>query len=153
MRKTLTKNIMKKCDICRRQILINEHRFGSCDYCGWSNSEAALENPNEVLLSNFVSFNRARTLHTEGKPIIPNFEEFMEVLYQYGEMQFDYLGRTFGVIRGDVETGRNIDLFDVNKSDSYVKFFDYDDFRQNAKIDDKPLRDIWNEVIGVNFLQ
>lgn len=124
------KNIPKNCDICGKPILIDKYRFGSCKNCGWQNDEAAVDNPDYPNLSNFVSLNNAKSLYNEKKPIVPNFDEFMEMIRVYGEMEFIYKNKVYGIIRDD-----KITMFCVGIDNSTKTYQTYEDFKEKANID------------------
>ncbi|MCL2540052.1 MAG: hypothetical protein FWE53_01285 [Firmicutes bacterium] len=149
----IEKNILKQCDLCARPILVNRQNSGACEHCGWMNFEAAVINDDRILLPNFVSFKRAKELHVQGKALKPSFNEFIQVLYEYDEMEFVHNGTVYGVIRGEAETGNKIELFIVGVKDSSKFYKDYNDFRQNAEINSLLLSKVWDEVTDVNFLQ
>lgn len=142
------KNISKNCDLCGRPILVDQYGFGSCSNCGWKNSDAAVEKPDYPYLGNFLSLNNAKKLYSEGKPLKPNFNEFMEFVRVYGEVQFTYKNRVYGVIRGD-----KIELFCDEIKNSLKIYESYDDFKQRADIDGLLLKDIWALVENINYLQ
>ena len=100
-----------------------------------------------------MSFNNAKRLYSEGNPLKPTFDEFMQVLCQYGELEFTYNGDVYGVIRGESKTGGEIELFCDNKPDSLKLYHMYDDFRERANIDGLLLKDIWRVVEKINILQ
>lgn len=142
------KNIHKKCDVCGQDILIDKLGFGGCLNCGWQNSDAALERPDYPNLDNFVSLNNAKKLYREGKPIKPSFDEFMEFVRVYGEVQFRYKNNVYGIIRGD-----KISMFCVGVNDSAKVYPSYEDFENRADIDGLLLKGIWDLVEAVDYLQ
>lgn len=142
------KNIHKKCDVCGQDILIDKLGFGSCANCGWQNSDAALERPDYPYLDNFVSLNNAKQLYSEGKPIKPSFDEFMEFIRVYGEVQFSYNNKVYGIIRGD-----KISMFCVGGDNSTKVYLSCEDFVNRSDIDGLLLKDIWDLVEAVDYLQ
>lgn len=142
------RNIEKNCDLCGRPLLVDQYRWGRCEHCGWDNCEAALENPDYPYMGNFLSYNNAKKLYKEGKPLRPNFEEFIEFFRVYGEVQFTHKKKVYGFYRGNP-----IAMFCVGVNNSTKYYESYDDFRKRAEIDGLLLKDIWNEVEGVNYLE
>lgn len=142
------KIIHKKCDVCGQYILIDKLGFGSCANCGWQNSDAALERPDYPYLDNFVSLNNAKQLYSEGKPIKPSFDEFIEFIRVYGEVQFKYRNNVYGIIRGD-----KISMFCVGVNYSTKVYLSYEDFKNRADIGGLLLKDIWDLVEAVDYLQ
>jgi len=153
----MTKNndemIEIECDLCGHIFFVKRYGGRRCQNCRWVNIEYAVEHPDEVVLNNFVTFNRAKKLYAEGKPLESSFEEFMEVLRQYGEVEFRYRGERYGIIRGDVKTGKDIVLFDTTTQEELGLYSSYEEFVRYANIGGKLLADIWDEVVGVDELQ
>ncbi|MDD3013995.1 MAG: hypothetical protein PHC34_09865 [Candidatus Gastranaerophilales bacterium] len=141
------KKRIKNCDICGRPISVDEFGFGVCD-CGWANMKIAIEQPDAVFLPNFLTFNHAKQLFKEGKPLLPSFDEFLEVLQIYGEMEFTYKNKVYGIIRGD-----RIKFFCVGIENSARKYESYNEFKEKADINGQLLINIWSEVTNINYLQ
>lgn len=142
------KNIIKKCDVCVHDIWVDQFGFGSCSNCGWENSSSALENPDYPYVDNFLSFNNAKMLYSEGKKLAPNFDEFLELVRVYGEVQFAYKNKVYGVIRGD-----KIELFCDQLENSLIIYESFEDFKQKAAIEGVLLKEIWDLIEAVNYLQ
>lgn len=140
-------NKIKHCVICGRPISVDEFGFGVCD-CGWANMKTAIEQPDKVFLPNFLTFNHAKQLFMEGKPLLPSFDEFLEVFRIYGEMQFTYKNKVYGIIRDDL-----IKFFCASIENSTKKYESYDEFKERADINGQLLKNIWSEVTKINYLQ
>lgn len=141
------KSISKNCDICGKPILIDESGFGKCQ-CGWINMDIAAEQPDKIFLPNFLTYNHAKELYKKCKPLLPSFDEFLEVLKIYGEMEFIYKNNKYGVIRNE-----NIMLFSIGKQNTTTKYKTYFDFQDRAHINGQLLKNIWYEVSYVNYLE
>ena len=142
-----------ECDLCGHIFWVMKYRGTTCEICNWTNIEYAVEHPDEVVLHNFVTFNRAKKLYAEGKPLESSFEEFMEVLRQYGEVEFRYRGERYAVIRGDIKTGEKVRISSITAYDGWTIYSSYEEFVRYANIGGKLLVDIWDEVVGVDELQ
>ena len=111
------------------------------------------ENPNSVAMPNLMSLNKAKQLYREGKPFEPNLDEFMEALHSYSEMQFEYKGRYYAVelvSYGQEEV--KISLYN-SQTKEVIYFDDDEDFINNAKVDNKLVKDIWDETTDRYWLQ
>jgi len=138
-----------KCPVCKSDCLKDQYGDGKCDKCGWILDVIGKNIKDKVVYPNLISLNKAKKLYRKGLPFIPDLEDFILGLNFYGEMQFSYLGKTYGVIRGKNET---VDMFVVNEKD-WVTFKNVEDFQNNAKIEGKLLKDIWDETTDRYWLQ
>lgn len=77
-----------------------------------------------------------------------SFDEFIEFIRVYGEVQFSYKNNVYGIIRGD-----KISIFCVGVNDSTKVYLSYEDFKNRADIDGRLLKDIWDLVEMVDYLQ
>lgn len=143
----------KPCSVCGKIIKKDIYDQGSCPYCKWKNNHFAEINPNNVLYPNLISLNKARKLYNEGKPFEPNLDEFMEALHNYSETQFEYKGVYYAVeLVFNDNSEPKISLY--NSQTKETTFFNNDeDFINNAKIDGKLLKDIWEETTDRYWLQ
>lgn len=133
-----------KCEVCGKKIKKDIYKQGKCPYCGWLNCFLNEEQPNKVIYPNLVSLNKAKSLYKQGKYFEPNLDEFIEGLNFYGEMQFKYNGVYYEVDVID-DNGTKIRLYD-NKTGATIIFDDEVDFKNNAKVDGKFLKDVWDKT-------
>lgn len=149
----LEKNIEKRCAVCQNLYMTSVLDLVPCPYCGWYNDSMCEENPDRVIYRNLVSFNKAKKLYTEGKPFEPNLDEFIEALFFYSEVQFEYNGTYYAVEL----VGKNKEKFDIqlynSKTGEASLFKTKDDFKNNAKVEGKFLKDIWDETTDRYWLQ
>jgi len=145
--------IEKKCEVCGKTVKVDVYEQGECKNCGWYNCFLNEENPDNVALPNTLSLNRARQLYKEGKPFELNFDDFIKALYSYGEMQFEYDGIYYAVefVRNG-EDENNIQLYNSKTRESFL-FKTKDDFKNNAIVDGKFLKDVWDETTDRYWLQ
>lgn len=143
----------KPCSVCGRTIKKDIYEQGNCPYCSWRNSSIVDENADKVIYPNLISLNKAKELYAEGKPFEPNLDEFLEALFFYSEVQFEYNGIYYGIIlTSHNEVDNAIEMFEFNTTNS--QFFDTkEDFKEKAKIGNKFLKDIWNETTDRYWLQ
>ncbi len=147
------KKYKKSCEVCQKEIYVDIYKQGKCPYCGWWNCFLNEENPDEVALPNTLSLNKARQLYKEKRPFEPDFDDFIKALYSYGEMQFEYNGTYYAV----EFVGRSKNNFDIqlynSKSREKFLFKTKEDFKNNAKVEGKLLKEIWDETTDRYWLQ
>ena len=126
-----------KCNLCKQPIL---NKRGKCEYCGWVQQEE-LDQPDKIHWSyNFISFNKAKQLFKEGKPLKPDFDDFIECMQVYNELEFYYKGKHYGVIIGH----STIHFYEWNMMEKgYQKYATLKDFAENANIEGCLLKNIW----------
>ena len=143
----------KPCSICKKIIKKDIYNQGNCPYCKWKNSFLADENPDNVIYPNLISLNKARKLYSEGKPFEPDLNDFVEALFFYSEMQFEYKQVYYAVeLVGNDEDNYNIELYNSKTGESFF-FKTKEDFVNNAKIEGEFLKDVWNETTDRYWLQ
>lgn len=142
----------KPCAVCGKVIKKDIYDQGDCPYCNWRNNFYADEHPDIVIYPNLISLNKAKQLYKEGKPFEPNLDEFIEALYCYCEVQFEYNGVYYGVERLGTKDNRYIAMFKFNEPISQT-FQNKEDFKNNAKVEDKFLKDIWDKTTDRYWLQ
>ena len=148
----LEKNIEKKCAVCGGNYMTSELDLYPCPHCGWYNDLMCEEHENEVVYRNLISFNKAKELHAEGKPLKPNLNDFLKGLYFYSEMQFYYKGKGYGLFLTSHDSNKDvIDFFEFD-CDSIGIYDTKEDFIANAKIGDEYVRDIWDKVGNPSYM-
>ena len=91
--------------------------------------------------------------NSEGKPFEPDLEEFIEVLHAYGEMQFEYQGVHYAVELVEHENGKiKISLYN-SQTKEVANFNDDAEFINNAKVENKLVKDIWDKTTDRYWLQ
>lgn len=143
-------NIESKCVVCGHSVMIDEIGNGDkCANCGWNHAKIHEEFPDRVMCPNLISLNKARKLYKEGKPFIPDFDDFIAGYNFYGEMEFTYQGVTYGLM-GSANEG--VEFWGIN-TDKYEIYKDIEEFEQKAQINGKLVKDLWDEVENANWLQ
>lgn len=145
------KNIIKKCDVCGQVVLVNQFGKGECANCGWyqGKNEEEFEKRYKVSYPNLVPLSKAREQYKKGLPFAPSFEDFMNGLYFYSEMQFEYENTLYAVIlrRGGIE-------FSIDKEhDFFQKYSTREEFMAKANIGGKLLKDIWADIKNPTFME
>ncbi len=141
------------CPVCGNECLKDQYGNGECNNCSWNLDSYGEKYPTRVTYPNLISLNKAKKLYSEGKPFEPDFDDFIDALYNYSEMQFEYKGVYYAATL--VENGNNeysIELYNQNTKET-IFFNNDEDFKNNAKVDGKLLNDIWDETTDRNWLQ
>ena len=142
-------NIKSICQVCGNLIFVDSVGNGDkCLNCGWDHSKLHEEFPDRVMCPNLVSLNKARELYKEGKPLMPDFNDFIAGYNFYGEMEFTYQGIKYGLM-GVENVG--VEFWGIN-TDKYEIYRDIEEFGQKAQINGKLVKDIWNEVENPSFM-
>ena len=147
-----TYKIYAKCDVCGNHILVDLFGNGDkCTICGWKQSEESFDHPNTAGIRNIPTLNNAIKQFKEGKSaILANFEDFIDALENYGELEFTYNNTRFGVLLDD--TSNEIILLNI-KNNQKQYYSDVKNFAQNANINGIYLKTLWNQVTNTDFLQ
>ena len=137
-----------KCSICGGFAVQDHYGNGECNNCGWkfSKDEDDFEKEYHISYPMLVPPSRAREQYKQGKPFKASFEDFVNGLYFYSEMLFDYKSEIFEVF---FKPGYIIVLCSKNMQHEYKT---RNDFEEKANINGKLLKDIWNEVINPRFM-
>ena len=103
-------------------------------------------------MPNLISLNKAKQLYKEGKSFEPNLNEFIEALHNYSEMQFEYNGTYYAVELIYDNKEIKIRLFNSQTKEELI-FNDDEDFKNNAKVGGKYLKNVWEETTDRYWLQ
>ena len=129
------------------------YKQGECPFCGWRNCFINEEHPDTTAMPNLISLNKAKLLYAQGKPFEPDLDEFIEALSSYGEMQFEYNGSYYAVELVDFKgSDFHISLYNMRTEEDVI-FKNFDDFKNNAKVEGKFLKDIWDKTTDRYWLQ
>jgi len=146
--KNIEKNIIKSCELCGKLLMVDERGFGTCEKCGWIQCKYAVEHPDEFDLGNHVSFNNAKKLFKEGKPLKPTFSEYLEFLRIYGETEFEYKQKLYGTERGD----DFVSLFECMPFKKLSTYGSIQEFAAKANIGGKLIIDVWDNISQISEL-
>lgn len=107
------------------------------------------KNSNQVMNTTQITvlthrLGKARKLYKQGKPFKPDFDDFLEALYAYSEMEFKYGGVQYEVFRTD--NG----IWFCSPA-TRREFKTRRDFIEEANINGAPLKLIWNSVTDVDY--
>ncbi len=140
----------KMCNVCGAEVYVDSVGNGDeCPNCNWVNCEYYEEFPDRVMCPNLISLNKAKKLYAEGKPFLPDLDDFIGGLEFYGEMEFSYKGINYGVTRVKNDA---VDFWIVNGG-TIELFKSSEEFKNKAKIGGELLRNIWQDVENAGWLQ
>ena len=145
----LEKNIQKKCVICEKVYMTSKLDLTPCPFCGWYNDSMCEENPDKVIYRNLISFNKAKLLYINKKPLKPNLNDFLEAFDFYGETGFRYKNIDFGLYSHEKN---GIEMSWGPEPNGTIYFKNKEDFFENAKIGDEYIKDIWDKVEEPSYL-
>ncbi len=157
------KSIETKCSICGSVAMKDEWGNGECNNCGWKFSvdELEMENYWGISYPLLVSPTTAREQFKNGKPFKATFDEFINGLKFYSEMTITHNGISYGALfykdkskqyKNTKEIDGNVEFFENKVEDSVQYFKTIKDFKNNAKINGKLIKDIWNEIDFAGFM-
>lgn len=137
-----------KCSICGKLAFKDQYGNGECKNCGWqfSRDEEELEKTAGISYPMLVTPTTAREQYKKGLPFKATFKEFINGLYYYSEMLFEYKNVMYEVFFGEND---NIILCSKDMQNEYTSRAD---FEANANIDGILLKDLWNDVSFAGFM-
>lgn len=144
------KIIQINCAVCDAPVMVDQWKQGSCQNCGWYQTEYQPEYPDRVIVPNMVTLNRARQLFKEGKPFKPTFEEFLMAWEDWGELEFHHRSRRYGLISARDDT---IHFYEWKVKGSVQIFETIQEFRDKAHIGGILLKDLWDDVEQASEMQ
>ncbi len=146
----MNKNVrLKNCAVCDSKVLVDEFDNGRCEVCGWEQSVDSIDFPNEVRYPNRITYKEAIEKFKEHKRLIPTFKDFIQMFNFYGEVEFWYQNKNYGVTASD---GTNIEFFQTNAPESLQLFTSVSEFETRASIGGKLLKDIWEDIYKAAYL-
>ena len=144
----------KKCDVCGKTLLASKTGNGECQYCGWYNNRLGEINENEVIFPNLISLNKAKILYQEGKPFRPDLNDFLDGLYFYSEMLFEYNSEVYEVfLKANKNSKSNDDCYIVFCSKNFQQeYTSRKEFENKANINGVLLKDMWDKIENPSFM-
>ena len=141
-----------KCDVCKNMLEIDQYgNSNACPNCGWLQSEESYQHPNVPGIRNIPSLNNAIKQYNNGESAtLANFNDFIETYNNYGEVEFTLNNIRYSVLYDDAN--KKIELLNIQTNEKQL-FNDIYDFKQNAKINGKLIKDLWDNVTATDFLQ
>lgn len=157
------KDQMVKCSICGLVAMQDQYGNGECKNCGWkfSKGEAEFERDLGISYPMLVSPTTAKEEYKKGLPFKATFNEFVNGLKFYSEMTLKYNNKDYGVffyrdkskvIKNFKEIDGKIEFFENQIPESLQKYNSIKYFIDNANINGKLLKDIWEDVTFAGFM-
>ena len=148
------KSEMRSCEICGYPVVHYEYGFyQDCPKCGLrrGGDNTELEQQWGISYPMLVSLSHAREQYKQGLPFKADFDEFIRGLLFYSEMLFDYQGETYEAY---LYRNKNVEpyKFVFCCTEFQQEYFSEKDFRENANILGKCLKDIWDEVQDPRYM-
>lgn len=142
------KDQIVKCSICGSVALQDQYGNGECKNCGWKFSKGEEEFEKKLGLSYpmLVTPTTAREQYKKGLPFKATFDEFVNGLFFYSEMLFEYGGTIYEVF---IRNNKTIVFCSKDMSQEYES---RQDFENKANIDGVLLRDLWDKVEKPSFM-
>ncbi len=133
----------KKCQVCERDIPESDKW---CKYCGWVQHAVPSDPDTQYWDLNFVTLNKARQLYAAGKPVQPDFDDFLKCMQVYAELEFYCRGKHYGLLNMPNDTW---DFYEWNVDIGCQTYGSIEEFAEKANIEGVLLKDLWNEVYDV----
>ncbi len=138
---------MAQCQVCGAPTPVDRFGCGKCRHCGWYQESHGIQDPDDVIYPNVVSYKKAKALVAQCLPLTPSFDDFIEGLKYYKEMEFEY-----GAIMYAVCFRRDGVYFSTYNGEALQLYATCADFKAHAHIDDKLLIDIWDNVQNADYM-
>lgn len=143
----------EKCAVCGQAVAVQNDRVNECQHCGWIVAPQAAAQPDVIAMPNFVSLDKARQLYQAGKPLEPDYDDFIQMIRYYGEVEFYYNLVRYGVATYQEDDGEwYFELFIIDGA-VVCKYLTLEEFAAKANINGTPLKDLWSQVKNTNWLQ
>ncbi len=136
------------CEVCGQLTFMDDYgNMDKCPNCGWlgCSGNELLEKWHGISYPMLVPLSRAREQYKAGQKFKATFEDFINGLKFYSEMLFWYGGKYFAVY--NLDEGVSLE----NRESSTI-YKNIDDFTDNANINGRLLKDIWDEVVHPCFM-
>lgn len=139
---------LTKCSICGSVALQDQFGNGECKKCGWkfSKDEQESEKNAGVSYPMLVTPTTAREQYKKGLPFKATFKEFVNGLYFYSEMLFEYNKKIY-----EVFLKKDYTIVFCSK-DMQQEYKTRQDFEEKANINGILLSKLWSEIDKPSFM-
>ena len=134
---------MRKCNVCERDI---SETASCCKYCGWVQHTVPGDPDTQYWDHNFVTLNKARELYAAGKPIQPDFYDFLKCMKVYSELELYCRGKHYGLLHMPNDTWH---FYEWNVDIGCQMYGSIEEFAEKANIEGVLLKDLWDGVYDV----
>ena len=150
------KDQLVKCSICGQIATQDQYGNGECKNCGWkfSKDEELLEKKVGISYPMLVTPTTAREQYRQGKPFKATFNEFVNGLYFYSEMLFEYNSEVYEVfLKANKNSKSNDDCYIVFCSKNFQQeYTTRKEFENKANINGVLLKDMWEKIENPSFM-
>lgn len=142
------KNILTKCSVCGNVALQDQFGNGECKHCGWEfcKDEEKFEKKYKISYPMLVPVSKAREQYKHGLPFKATFEDFVNGLYFYSEMTFEYQNKIY-----EVFFKQDYSIVFCSK-EFQQEYRTKEDFMSKANINGEFLSDIWQNINNPSFM-
>ncbi len=136
---------IKQCDVCGKDVKIDNWGNGTCKNCGWGNDDNALKYLDAINPPNFVSLNEARNLYKHNKSFTPTFKRTLDLVKRGIDVVFNYKNILYQLSKHKDYTFWQVD------TDNFQSYKTIEEFRDKINIDGVRVEDLWDKVKKVDF--
>ena len=137
--------VVKKCDICKNNVYVDQWGNGKCKKCGWYQNADCLNFPKVANPPNFISLNKAKRRYKKGENFYPTFKEFINLVERGFDFSFAFKNKKYQILVHD-----DITLWEVD-TENYVVYKSISDFKNNLSIDNQPISTNWQDIKKLEY--
>ncbi len=149
-------DIETKCSICGHVAMQDQYGNGECKNCGWkfSKDEELLEKKVGISYPMLVTPTTAREQYKQSKSFKATFEEFLNGLFFYSEMLFEYDNEIYEVfLKANKNSKSNDDCYIVFCSKNFQQeYTTRKKFENKANINGVLLKDMCDKIEKPSFM-
>ena len=149
-------DIETKCSICGSKAFKDLYVNGHCDNCGWifERDEVEFEKSRGISYPMLVTPTTAREQYRQGKPLKATFEEFLNGLFLYSEMLFEYNNKTYEVFLKAKKDSQSDDDYNIIFccEEFHQEYKSREEFENKANINGILLKVMWDKIDKPSFM-
>ena len=136
---------IKQCDICGKDIKIDNYGNGVCKNCGWCNDKNATKYPNAINPPNFASLNEAKINYKSKLKYKPTFDRIIELVDRGLDIVIKYKKSLYQLSKHNDFTIWEVD------TKNYKSYKSLEEFKSKVNIKDIPLKDLWKNIKFIKY--
>lgn len=136
---------IKNCDVCDKEVKIDNFGNGKCKNCGWCNDENATKYPNAINPPNFMSLNEAKDNYKNKLKDKPTFDRIMELVDRGLDIVIKYKKSLYQLSKHEDYTIWEID------TKNYKSYKSLEKFKSEVNINDILLKDLWKNIKFIEY--
>ena len=137
--------ILKKCDVCKNDVCVDQWGNGKCKICGWYQNVDCLQYPKVTNPPNFISLNKARIKYKRGEKFFPTFKEFVKLVARGFDFSFVFKNKKY-----QISVHNDITLWEVD-TQNFTVYKSISDFRNNLSIDGQLISTNWQNIKKLEY--